>query len=429
MANVLIFFVGFIIAVVIGQLRKVNPGFIAIFFGLLINWFILDGTAANFVSLFPVTLFWNLAVMMTFYGFASANGTMTLLGQKIVYTFRNAKWAIVIVIFLTTTLVSASGASLTASLIMAPLAWGLCMQAGVTPLLIPFATWTAEMVGGFLPWTTYGAINLGYFSEYLPEENGSSLLYSYAGKTALFCVVAFIIGFFVMKGWKTKENEAVMTKPEAFNAVQKKTLFVILACILLLLIPTLLGQFVSNAVVAWMQRCFSMPTLGAIGIAALSLMKCGDLREVCSKRVGWYAIWTVVGMAMYCALAQGMGVIETLGNALQVLPAGIIAPAIYTVAAILTFFVTPNAFQPFLFAMVPALASAAGCSVHDIVIPMLMGCLTTAFSPFTASGINNMVGAPQEVQSQVINKMAITAAIMGIAGLILTALGLFGIGG
>lgn len=425
MANVVIFFLGFILAVVIGQFLKVNPGFIAIFFGLLINWFVVGEKSNVFISFWPTTLFWNLVVMMMFYGFANSNGTMKLFGKKVVYTFRNAKWAIVIVIFLATVLLSASGASLTASLIMAPLAWELCMQAGVTPLLIPFTTWAGEVVLGFLPWTVYGSINMGYFAQYFPQVDGAALLGKYNLHMLWFFTLAFVVVFIICKGWKVRENSATMEMPEKFNSVQIRTLIIIGATILLLLIPTVLGQFVASPPIKWMKGNLSMPVLGAIGISVLCLTRCGDLREVCSKNVGWYAVWTVTGMAMYCGLAQGLGVIETLGNGLQTMPSGVIAVAIYLVAAVLTFFVTPNAFQPFLFAMVPALAVAAGCSIPAIAIPVMMGCATTCFSPFTASGINNLIGAPQELQAAVINKMSLVAIAMGAAGLVLTALGVF----
>lgn len=428
MTNVLIFFGGFVVAIALGQKLKLNPGFLAIFLGFLVTWAVLGEPSKNYIALFPTSLFWNVTLPMIFYGFANANGTMSVLGKNVVYRFRNAQWAIAIVIFLTTALVTATGAGLSSSLIMAPLAWELCMQAGVTPLLIPFSTWAGSLTMGFASWTSNGAKFLGFFEEYFPEVPPEPLLLRITVWHIIFFTLAFAAMFVICKGWKIQKNDAVMQKPEPFTDEQKRTLAVVVGCIAFLLIPAIVGQVVPNPVFKWMKSNLTMPVMAAIGISVLCLFHCGDLRKVMSTKVGWPAIWTITGMGMYCGLAEKMGVIDALGNMLQTMPKGAIAPAICLVAAALSFVVSAGAVQPFLFAMMPALAAAAGTSIPAMVIPMLIGCAVTSFSPFSSGGVQNLVGSTPEVQSALINKMIITAVALAVVGALLSAVGIFAIG-
>ena len=427
MTNVLIFFAGFVVAIALGQKLKLNPGFVAIFIGFLLTWGVLGEPSKNFIAMFPSSLFWNVAIPMTFYGFANANGTMAVLGKNIVYRFRNAQWAIAIVIFLATALVTGTGAGLSSSLIMAPLAWELCMQAGVTPLLIPFSTWAGSLTMGFASWTSNGARFIGYFDEYFPEVPQEPLLLRITAWHILFFTLSFVVMFILCKGWRVQKNDAAMQKPESFNDEQKRTLIVVVGCIACLLIPAIVGQIIPNPVFKWMKSNLTMPVMGALGITILCLFKCGDLRKVMTTKVGWPAIWIITGMGMYCGLAEKLGVVDSLGNMLQTMPKGAIAPAICFISAVLSFVVSAGAIQPFLFAMMPALATAAGTSITAMVIPMLIGCAVTSFSPFSSGGVQNLIGSAPEVQSGIINKMIITAIGLAVAATILSALGIFAI--
>ena len=203
---------------------------------------------------------------------------------------------------------------------MAPLAWELCMQAGVTPLLIPFSTWAGSLTMGFASWTANGAKFLGFFDEYFPEVPPEPLLLRITVWHILFFTLAFAAMFIICKGWKVQKSDAIMQKPEAFNDEQKRTLAVVVGCIAFLLVPAIVGQIFPNPVFKWMKSNLTMPVMASIGISVLCLFRCGDLRKVMSTKVGWPAIWTITGMGMYCGLAEKMGVIDALGNMLQTMP-------------------------------------------------------------------------------------------------------------
>lgn len=432
MFNVAIFFIGFVLAVIIGQKMKINAGLIAVAFGFILTW-IYGGEAATsnaFIKSFPASLFWNYSMPVIFYAFASANGTLTALGRKISYKFRNARWALPIAMYIVAGVVAAAGAGTMNTAIVGPLAWGLCLTAGVTPMIVPFALWTGSFLGSFVPWTSNGALLTGLYMENLPGVDPTAMAVRVAVYYALLSLVVMIVMFIITKAWVLDENgaEDFMTKPEPFSKEQKFTLTVIFICIALLLVPSILQQFVPNPVFAFMKNNFGMPVTSVVGISLVAIWGGADLKSVFSKHVNWNMILLITGMGMYCSLARTMGVVDTLGQELQAMPSNFIAPAICLIGAALSFVTSASTVQPMLFAMVPALATAAGCSMEAIVVPMMIGVGITSMSPVSTGGALCLVGAPEEAANKLFPRMLLTAVVAAIVCVLLCFTPIFRIG-
>ncbi len=433
MTNVLIFFVGFILAIVIGQIFKINPGFVAIALGFIITWIFLGakGTSNSFISLFPVSLFWNYGMPIIFYAFAAANGTLNSLGQHIIWKFRNAKWAVSLAILVVAAVVAVCGAGTSNTFIVAPLAWSIAIPAGLPILLVPFALWCGSFIGSFWPWTSNAALHIGLITQNVKGINVENTIWAMGAYYALFAIVIFVIAFFALKGWKTQAHadDSVITKPAPFTSQQKITLGIIFLLIALLLVPSILKTIMpKNAAFVWMASNLSIPVTSAIGISILCILNLGNLSEVFGKHVNWNVLWTITGMSMYCGLANSLGVITTLGNALKTLPPVIIAPAVVAIGAALSFVVSASAVLPLLYAMVPALAAAAHISPAAMVITVAMGVGVTSFSPFSVGGATSLIGAPPDVAGKLVVKMIVCAVAMALFGVVLAFLGVFRIG-
>jgi Na+/H+ antiporter NhaD/arsenite permease-like protein len=430
MTNVIIFFLGFVIAILIGQFFKVNAGFVAIIFGFILNWVIVGDNAAGFIRLFPVTLFWNYGIPIIFYAFASANGTLQALGKKIIWKFRTQKWAMSLAVLFSAAVVAACGAGTNNTLILAPLAWALCVTAGVPYLLIPFALWCGSFIGSFLPWTSNGALHAALIGQNVPDVVVSTQSWRIFIFYMVFAVIVFVIAFIALKGWKTRSHasDADITEPEPLTKEHKQTLTIIVIMIALLLIPLILKTIAPGPVWNWMSSNLSITVTSVLGITVLSIMKLGDIREVFSKHVNWNIIFTITGMGMYCALSRGLGVDTALGEWLQTLSPALIAPAVVLVGAALSFVVSATAVLPMLYSLTPVLALAAGTSTAAMIIPIAIGVGVTSFSPFSVGGATALIGAPTEVSGKMITPMIASAIGMAIFGVILAFLGLFTVG-
>lgn len=427
--NVLIFFLGFILAVVIGTKFKVNCGFIAIIFGFLITWFYLGAKSTSYVALFPTTLFWNYAMPIIFYAFANANGTLKVLGKKVVYAFRNASWALSISIMLMGAIIAASGTSTNNTFITAPLAWGFAVSAGLNPLLTVTALWCGSMIGSFTPWTTMGALHSGMMLQYLGED----IVWRLAIWLIIIGIVVFAVMFLILRGWRVARKDGtgplLMDKPEAFNKQQKMTLVTILACIALLLAPAILSTLFKWSWARWMSSNLTVPITCSCGIAILCLLHIGDLKEVFKNHVNWNILWTIVFMAQYCGLAAQMGVTDTLAAWLENIPAILIAPCLCLIGAALSFVTSASTVLPLLYAMVPSLAAVAGVSVAQMAIPMLMGVSVTSYSPISTGGAAAQIGAPAEVAEKLFVPQMVVAICIGLGATLLAFTGVYYIGG
>lgn len=419
MSLVVIFFLGFILAVAIGQKMKINCGFVAIAIGFLITWMFggENNTSNAFIKSFPVTLFWNYTIPVIFYAFASANGTMQLLGKKIAYKFKDARWALPFAIAIVAAVVAGAGAGTMNTAIVGPLAWGMSVAAGVSPLVVPFALWSGSFMGSFLPWTSNGSLHVGMYGQYLEGVDPMAMCMRSAVFNFLLGAAVLTVVYIINRAWKLddKGQEDFMHKPEAFSREQSNTIRIILACIALLLVPSIINQFAPNAMCRWMSRNLSLPVTATAGISLVAVLGGNDLKKVFSKDVNWNMIFMISGMGMYCTLANTLGVVETLGQAMQSLPTMLIAPCFSLLGSALSFVTSAATVQPLMMSMIPALAPAAGLPFGALVIPLMMGTGCTSMSPISTGGALCLIGCPNEVAPKVFNRLLVTAiAVMFI---------------
>lgn len=419
--NVILFFAGFALAVVIGTKCKVNAGFIALIIGTLINWIYLKGAANDYIKLFPVTLFWNYAMPIIFYAFATANGTLKVLGKKIVYLFRNAKWALAISISITAFILGAAGASSNNTFIVAPLAWGFALTAGLDPLLTVSALWCGTMMGSYLPWTTMGALHVGFSQQYL----GVDITWKYSIWLFIMGVVVLAIMYVIKKGWKVGESVSTMEKPESFSKDQVITLYAIFICILLLLVPSIVNQVHKCAWATWCTKNLTIPVTTSMGIGVLALFKVGDLKEVFKNNVNWNILFTIVFMSQYCGLATKMGVSDTLVDWLSNVPPVAIGPIMCLIGAALSFCTSASTVLPLLYAMVVPLAGVTGLTVTQMAIPMLMGVGTTSISPISTGGAACQIGSTPEISEKLFVPQMILAVCIALGCTVLSFVGFF----
>jgi|GEM_PF-3030242 len=445
MTAVIIFFVGFILAVLIGQKFKINAGLVAIGIGFILTWILgsagnpaatpavaATNTSTAFIKAFPVTLFWNYAMPVIFYAFAQANGTLELLGKKIAYAFRNARWALPIAVYIMAAAVAAAGAGTSNTFIVAPLAWGLCVAAGVTPLIVPVALWSGSFLGAFLPWTSNGSLLTGMYVDNAGIADGMAMQVRVCIYYAILSIIFLAVMFFITKAWKVKEGskEDFMEKPEAFAKNQTITMVIIFACILALLVPSIINQFTGSKIAAfkWMASNLSIPVTSVIGITLVSLFGGVSVKETFGKFVNWNMILLITGMGMYCTLAKTFGVVAALSGALQNLPSGLVPPALSIIGSSLSFVTSASTVQPMLFTMAPALAAASGIPIAALITAIQMGVGVTSFSPVSTGGAAALIGAPAEEANKLFTKMLIIAVCLMVVTALFCATPLISIG-
>ena len=369
--KLILFIVAILISVLGGKKLKINAGLIAIGFAFIFGVTITGLGVNGVVNLFSARLFVNMFLVTFFFGYATANGTMLSITKYLFKNFKGAPWLLPLLFFAIPFLMAFAGAS-TDSIILflTPIAFAFIIEAKLPPVLASILLW-ATCAGSWAPWLT----NYATFSSWFGESIGMEA--AEAGFTKLFVVACVInisfmlISYIVLGGWKVKTSMEILGDEKIeITKEQKKTMYIILAV-----------------------------------IAVLIIMVCG--------------------MAMLMGEAGNLGVTETISALLESgsLPASAIIPFIAAVCGFLSLFVSGSVITPLIIALAPALVSY-GVSGAAIIVASQMGMIATSISPYSMGGAICITGCPEKYSSKVGNQQLMLAIMMGV---IVTLLAVFGV--
>ena len=340
--KLILFIVAILISVLGGKKLKINAGLSAIGFAFIFGVTITGLGVNGVVNLFSARLFVNMFLVTFFFGYATANGTMLSITKYLFKNFKGAPWLLPLLFFAIPFLMAFAGAS-TDSIILflTPIAFAFIIEAKLPPVLASILLW-ATCAGSWAPWLT----NYATFSSWFGESIGMEA--AEAGFTKLFVVacvinisfmlISYIVLSPVLGGWKVKTSMEILGDEKIeITKEQKKTMYIILAVIAVLIIPTLIQLILPNPVTGWIKANLTIQVLSALGIIAMHLTKAADTNDVIKNQIPWGLIIMVCGMAMLMGEAGNLGVTETISALLESgsLPASAIIPFI---AAVCGFF-------------------------------------------------------------------------------------------
>ena len=296
--KLILFIVAILISVLGGKKLKINAGLIAIGFAFIFGVTITGLGVNGVVNLFSARLFVNMFLVTFFFGYATANGTMLSITKYLFKNFKGAPWLLPLLFFAIPFLMAFAGAS-TDSIILflTPIAFAFIIEAKLPPVLASILLW-ATCAGSWAPWLT----NYATFSSWFGESIGMEA--AEAGFTKLFVVTCVInisfmlISYIVLGGWKVKTSMEILGDEKIeITKEQKKTMYIILAVIAVLIIPTLIQLILPNPVTGWMKANLTIQVLSALGIIAMHLTKAADTNDVIKNQIPWGLIIMVCGNA------------------------------------------------------------------------------------------------------------------------------------
>ena len=90
-----------VVAVALGERLKMNTGIVAMFFAFLIGYFLLGKQIEEIITYWPVDIMFYLLSISLFFNYAALNGTMEVLGRKMLGVLGGRRalvpWAITLV--------------------------------------------------------------------------------------------------------------------------------------------------------------------------------------------------------------------------------------------------------------------------------------------------------------------------------------------
>ncbi len=394
----IVFLAAIVLAVFIGTKLKCNIGVIGITFAFLIGTILMKKSISEVIGYFPTSLLFIMMIVAFFYGYASLNGTIKSISDRLIYLCRNHLALIPLVLYFSVFLISTLGAGAGAApVIMSPIAFSLASEIGFSPVLAVVAVSLGSLAGGIQAWTSSGVMFKGIAEATLGEQVANSVSWAYGLVLMVVPTLFYLIVFLVFKK-NQKLNVAEIKKPEPLTTKQKQTLTLIICLMLLVIIPVFANMFLPNPATKWFVQKFDIKVLCAIGIILCSALNLADTNQVIRNNIPWSTIIMVCGMSTMINMAVETGIADLMGTWLgNSIPKALIIPMIILLGGLLSFVTTgPAVIFPLFIPMFPALAAATGLNPIALTCALFAGTGATGMSPFSQGGAMAITGCKDE---------------------------------
>lgn len=388
MANILIL-CAIILAIALGYRTKINTGFFGIVFAYIIGTFYLGIKPGDIIKMWPISIFFVILAISLFYNFAMTNGTLEKLAQHMLYRTRKVPKLLPFAIFIAATTLAALGAGFFAVMaFFTPITMLLCRKTGLSPLIGALAVNYGALCGNNFMISPGGVVFIGLMNQ--AGYEAVSYGFEFQIFLASFVVPIVVLSLLILFNTRKKGNADVVeiSLPEAFNAVQKKTLALVVSMIVVVLIfPILHIIFPQVGLIKTLDKAIDVGLVAVVFAVLALLMNLGDEKEVI-KKVPWGTLIMICGVGMLISVAIKAGTVKLIaGFVTDTIPAPVVPIVMAAIGGFMSFFSsTMGVVTPALFPLVPNLAEASGIDAAVLFSAIVIGAQATAISPFSSGG-------------------------------------------
>lgn len=305
---------GLVLMFVIGTATPLNMGALGFAAAFIVGGAIVGLAAPEILASFPGDLFVTLVGITYLFAIAHRNGTVDWLVNLAAAMVRGRAWAMPWVIFISAALLTSLGAvSPGAVAILAPIALRFAQRYGISPLLMGLMVIHGAQGGGFSPMSVYGGITNAVVQRAgLPSDPMHLFIAS-----LLFNLLVAAIIFVVLRGWRAQDRgdtsplaaEGDQVSATAQGATLER-----------------LGTLIGILCLAVGVLKFGLNVgLTAIAIAVSLAFFSPKKYARATDDIPWSTVLLVCGVVTYVAVVQKAGTIDSIGNAVAVLGAPLIA--------------------------------------------------------------------------------------------------------
>lgn len=421
-----------VITVLIGIVYKnCNIGLIGMAFAFLIgSWFGGAGTY-DIIGYWPTSIMFILIVTSWFFGYASMNGTLAGVADRIVYATKGLPWFSPISVFLTAFIISGLGVGVWGIVFVAPIGFVIAKRGKFNPLLVVIATNLGALATGGLQWAAGGPTNAGLLmTAGWPTDEASGLAVQFGYASVIPCVIAFFVCYLLLKGFRAEKVE--MEKPAAFTGVQKKTLIILLGVLLANMLPLVLYFVYPCGVTEYLKEHCNIQFWSIVGAIACMILKLGDEQEIIAKKIPWNAVLLICGVSMLIQVAVKHGLSDVIGNWLNdSIPVWMIPAAFALFGGLLSFFCSAMSvvyplMLPMIFGM---LANGSSVSALACVTALILTACYTGMCPFSQNGALMLASADDETKNYLFYRMIAWSVVLLVISVIYALIGGYGMWG
>lgn len=359
-----------LITIVIGFVKKINMGVLALGFSLILGYF---GKISinDVIKGFNSSLFLMLVGVSILFGIAQHNGTLNLIVKKLIKLSGKRAWLIPILMYFVIYLIAFLGAgTITGFAIAALFGIPMAKELDTDPFLLTTMGQLGSIGGGIVPWAPTGIIGI----ELAKNANiTGNIANTMVINTFLATAFAAIISYIFLKGYKLKVKE-LNVEILKFNKNQKITLVGILFMVV--------GVAFFNLNIGLLSILLSI---------ILILLKVGTEKEALGS-VPWNTILLISGMGILMDLIVKLDGIKLLADILSLFMNSKTVAAILALSSgILSLFSsTSGVVMPTMIPTIPRIIQTLG--IENIVPSALLlsavinGSSPSGMSPLSTGG-------------------------------------------
>ncbi|WP_295241625.1 SLC13 family permease [Veillonella sp.] len=351
--------------------------------------FYLGIKSGDIIKMWPISIFFVILAISLFYNFAMTNGTLEKLAQHMLYRTRKVPKLLPFAIFIAATILAALGAGFFAVMaFFTPITMLLCRKTGLSPLIGALAVNYGALCGNNFMISPGGVVFIGLMNQ--AGYEAVSYGFEFQIFLASFVVPIVVLSLLILFNTRKKGNADVVeiSLPEAFNAVQKKTLALVVSMIVVVLIfPILHIIFPQVGLIKTLDKAIDVGLVAVVFAVLALLMNLGDEKEVI-KKVPWGTLIMICGVGMLISVAIKAGTVKLIaGFVTDTIPAPVVPIVMAAIGGFMSFFSsTMGVVTPALFPLVPNLAEASGIDAAVLFSAIVIGAQATAISPFSSGG-------------------------------------------
>jgi Na+/H+ antiporter NhaD/arsenite permease-like protein len=397
---------GLVVIFVLGSLRPVNMGAIALVVAFILSVAISGESAKELLGGFPVSLLIILVGVTYLFGLASTNGTVEWLVTAAVRAVRGRKEVIPWVLFAAAATLAAIGAASPAAVaIVAPIGIAFALKYRTSPLMNGLMAVNGAAAGSFSPVGILGGIVVTTAKHNGLVIDPMFLFLATFGFNVLVAVVTVFI--FRRRGIHhstagTEGASAEGAGPRGSEpgiagsggvqlATQQRTLSLTLTREQLVTITGLVTMVLAVSVFG------ADAGLTALTIAVALALLFPRTAKVASTHIAWSVVLLVCGIVTYIAVLERLGVVQTLGDSIVTIGAPLFAAfLICLIGGVVSAFASTTGILGALVPLSIPFLQSGQISATALLAALSVSASVVDASPFSTNGALLVANVPED---------------------------------
>ena len=383
----------------------------------------LDLKPGDVIKMWPVSIFFVILAISLFYNFAMSNGTLEKLSQHMLYRTRRFPRLLPIAIFIAATIIAALGAGFFAVMaFFAPITIILCRKTGLNPLIGALAVNYGALCGNNFMVSPGGVVFIGLMSQAGYES--TAYMNEFGVFLASFVIPLIVLAVMILVTKHETSDAVEISKPEAFDTKQSRTLTLIFLMVgTVLLFPVLHMIFPKAAMLTSLNKTIDVGLVAILFTIIGLFLKIGDEKDII-KNVPWGTIIMICGVGMLISVAIKAGTVKMIaGFVSSSIPVPLVPIVMAVIGGFMSFFSsTMGVVTPALFPLVPGLETATGIPAVILFSCIVIGAQATAISPFSSGGSLMLSAVGDEERESMFSELMFKGAPICLGAAILYAI-------